>query len=209
MTTGRNGKLDARRKSYPTSNGNSLLLEEQSIISRGDTDDLLDPNLINGFHNQPEKTNSITNSQTIKTTTNGAINVANGDTPMATNSLSDSLKLLNPPHLSYRPVTMLDTVERRSRSPNFSDSRKSSHGGVLKAVKDYESSKFSRSGHPRLELSFREGDVLKPLGEKCLMIPRFLFLHILFKFCFKCMGFTSPFCIFKVSKYMYLMLYCL
>lgn len=89
--------------------------------------------------------------------------------------MDEALRLLNPPHLSYRPVTLLDNGNNNKQHFHSNNQNKQSPSGMrsppvvtvlsYKAVKDYDPRSFSRSAHPRLELTFREGDVLKPLGK--------------------------------------------
>ena len=154
-------------------------------FSDSETDELLDPKLTNGLrtvvnnsHSVPNKRASsgihytaqsiLYNSRPIK-----AEHDVTGVNVSKTDANANSLKLLNPPQISYKPVTLLNadsktaTVNKQQNSlatgaPSMS---KLTTFGTLRAVQDYNPSKFSKSKHPKLELPLKEGDLVKQLGK--------------------------------------------
>ena len=183
-------KMKIGMSSSQSSQGYRSLSNQESLSPRSDqsahsdTDDLLDPNFIN-HNNNVVKPRVVTLTKTSAPLVNSAqssqehssINRSSSSTSyhaIKTNTLvNGATSDLNnvPPQASLPPVTHLDIDTRVSRDVS-SHSNQIQNGGnedmppvqLYRAIKDYDPRLYSRSGQPHLELSLREGVIVKALG---------------------------------------------
>ena len=116
---------------------------------------------------------------------------ANFDDIFIDSSSPESVHLRHKHHLSFRPVTLLNSShgyevqntsstesspvnENRAPTENIVELKQSSvltqpgidFNSKYRAIKDYNPKLFSTSGNAEKELALEEGDVIQPLGEK-------------------------------------------